>query len=158
MRNIFFLSLNLFLCLFAAAQELSYYLPDSLQYNPAIPKPKEIIYHNVGEYHITHDRLVNYMQALAKAAPDRIKLENIGFTYEGRPQILLIITSPKNHQNLDQIRQQHVQLTDPTKSATLNTEAMPIVLYIGHSIHGNEPSGANAALLSAYYLAAAQGK
>jgi hypothetical protein len=139
------------------AQELSYYLPDSVQYNPAIPKPKEIIYHNVGEWHVTHDRLVNYMQALAKAAPDRIKLENIGFTYEGRPQILLIITSPKNHQNLEQIRQQHVQLTDPSKSASLNTDAMPIVLYIGHSIHGNEPSGANASLLSAYYLAAAQG-
>ncbi|RYZ46120.1 MAG: hypothetical protein EOO14_24945, partial [Chitinophagaceae bacterium] len=53
----------------ATAQELSYYLPDSIQYNPAIPKPKDIIYHNVGEYHVTHDRLVGYMQALAKAAP-----------------------------------------------------------------------------------------
>ena len=157
MRKFFLLSffLTLYLCPFA--QELSYYLPDSVQYNPAVPKPKEVIYHNVGEYHVTHDRLVNYMQALAKAAPDRIKLQNIGVTYEGRPQILLIITSPKNHQNLEQIRQQHVQLTDPSKSAALNTAAMPIVLYIGHSIHGNEPSGANAALLSAYYLAAAQG-
>jgi murein tripeptide amidase MpaA len=35
---------------------------------------------------------------------------------------------------------------------------MPIVVYIGHSIHGNESSGANAALVSAYYLAAAQGR
>jgi len=140
------------------SQELSYYLPDSVQYNPAIPKPKEVIYHNVGEYHITHDRLVNYMQALAKAASDRIKLEHMGFSYEGRPQVLLLITSPKNHQNLEQIRQQHVQLTDPSKSASLNTDNMPIVLYIGHSIHGNEPSGANASLLSAYYLAAAQGR
>lgn len=158
MRKILLLSLILNLCLCLCAQELSYYLPDSVQYNPAIPKPKEIIYHNVGEYHITHDRLVNYMQALAKAAPDRIKLETIGFTYEGRPQVLLLITSPKNQQNLEQIRQQHVQLTDPSKSASLNTENMPVVLYIGHSIHGNEPSGANAALLSAYYLAAAQGR
>jgi hypothetical protein len=49
------------------AQELSYYLPDSLQYNPAIPKPKDIIYHQVGAYHLTHDRLVNSMQAIAKA-------------------------------------------------------------------------------------------
>jgi hypothetical protein len=35
---------------------------------------------------------------------------------------------------------------------------MPIVVWIGHSIHGNESSGANASLLTAYYLAAAQGK
>jgi hypothetical protein len=34
---------------------------------------------------------------------------------------------------------------------------MPVVVWIGHSIHGNEPSGSNASLLSAYYLAAAQG-
>ena len=30
-----------------------------------IPKPKDIIYHEVGEWHVTHDRLVNYMKAIA---------------------------------------------------------------------------------------------
>ncbi|TMI70695.1 MAG: zinc carboxypeptidase [Bacteroidetes bacterium] len=141
-----------------AGQDLKYYLPDSVSYNPAIPKPKDVIYHEVGEWHVTHDRLVNYMKALAAAAPDRIKLEIMGFTYESRPQLLLIITSPKNQQRLEEIRQQHIQLTDPAKSGSLNIDNMPIVVYIGHSIHGNESSGANAALLSAYYLAAAQGK
>src|SRR5688500_14881695 len=139
------------------AQELSYYLPDSVQYNAKIPKPKDVIYHSVGEWHVTHDRLVGYMQAIAKAAPERVKLHNMGFTYEGRPQLMLIITSPKNHQNLENIRQQHVQLTDPAKSSSLNIDNMPIVVWVGHSIHGNEPSGANSSLLSAYYLAAAQG-
>ena len=148
----------LFIFYSVPAQDLSYYLPDSVTYNPAIPKPKDIIYHEPGEWHVTHDRLVNYMQAIAKAAPDRVKLELMGFTYESRPQVLLIITSPQNHQRLEEIRQQHVQLCDPARSASLDIEHMPIVLYIGHSIHGNESSGANAALVSAYYLAAAQGK
>jgi hypothetical protein len=140
------------------AQDLKYYLPDSVSYNPAIPKPKDIIYHEVGEWHITHDRLVNYMKAIAAAAPDRVKLETMGFTYEGRPQVLLIITSPKNQQRLEEIRQQHVKLTDPSQSSSVNIDNMPIVVWIGHSIHGNESSGANASLLTAYYLAAAQGK
>ncbi len=140
------------------SQDLNDYLPDSVSYNPAIPKPKEVIYHEVGEWHITHDRLVNYMKAVAAAAPDRVKLVTMGLSYESRPQVLLIITSKKNHANLEQIRQQHVQLTDPAKSVSLNIENMPIVVYVGHSIHGNEPSGANASLLSAYYLAAAQGR
>lgn len=142
----------------ASSQELNYYLPDSVTYNTSIPKPKDIIYHEVGEWHITHDRLVNYMKAVAAAAPERIKLETIGFTYESRPQLLLIITSPKNHQRLEEIRQQHIKLADPTQSASVNIDNMPIVVWIGHSIHGNEPSGSNASLLSAYYLAAAQGK
>ena len=140
------------------AQDLKYYLPDSVSYNPAIPKPKDIIYHEVGEWHVTHDRSVNYMRAVAAAAPDRIKLETMGLTYESRPQVLLIITSAKNHQRLEEIRQQHIKLSDPEKSTSVNIDDMPIVVWIGHSIHGNEPSGANAALVSAYYLAAAQGK
>lgn len=139
------------------AQDLNYYLPQQVTYNPSVPKPKEIIHHEVGEWHVSHDRLVNYMQAIAKAAPDRVKLETIGFSYEARPQVLLIITSPKNQQRLEEIRQQHLLLSDPTKSANLNINDMPIVVYIGHSIHGNESSGANAGLLAAYYLAAAQG-
>ncbi|MFM8913194.1 MAG: M14 family metallopeptidase, partial [Flammeovirgaceae bacterium] len=53
-------------------------------------------------------------------------------------------------------RTQHVQLTDPSKSASLDIKNMPAVFYMGHSIHGNEASGANASLVSAYYLAAAQ--
>ncbi|MGQ0738310.1 MAG: M14 metallopeptidase family protein [Bacteroidota bacterium] len=140
------------------AQDLKYYLPDSVTYNPSIPTPKEIIYHEVGEWHITHDRLVSYMKAVAAAAPERIKPETMGFSYEGRPQLLLIITSPKNQQRLEELRQQHVKLTDPSQSSSPDVDNMPIVVWIGHSIHGNEPSGANAALLSAYYLAAAQGR
>ena len=158
MRRIFFCAIIFLTALQTSAQDLSYYLPDDVTYNPAIPKPKDIIYHEVGEWHVTHDRLVNYMKAIAAAAPDRVKLETMGFTYEDRPQLLLIITSPKNQLRLEEIRQQHLLLSDPSKSASVNIEHMPIVVWIGHSIHGNEPSGANAALLSAYYLAAAQGQ
>src|SRR6478672_4632250 len=116
MRKLLFAFFSLFIFHFSiSAQDLKYYLPDSVTYNPSIPKPKDIIYHEVGEWHITHDRLVNYMKAIAAAAPDRVKLQVMGQTYEGRPQVLLIITSPKNHQHLEEIRQQHVQLTDPSK-------------------------------------------
>jgi hypothetical protein len=142
---------------FVQAQvDLSYYLPDHVKFNPAIPTPKAIIGHEVGEWHITHDRLVKYMEVLDQAS-DRISIEISGYTHEARPVILLTITSPQNHQNLESIRKQHVQLTDAQTSGQLNTQTMPVVFYIGHSIHGNEPSGSNAALLTAYYLAAAQG-
>ncbi len=157
MKKLFFFSVGLLMALAAGSQDLGYYLPDSVRYNPAIPKPKDIIYHEVGEYHVTHDRLVNYMKALAAAAPDRIRLETMGFTYELRPQVLLIITSPSNHKRLEEIRRQHLLLSDPARSASVNIDQMPVVVWIGHSIHGNEQSGTNASLVSAYYLAAAQG-
>ena len=152
--------LRLLFCLLSFpvwSQDLPYYLPAGVTYDPAVPKPADVIYHEVGAWHITHDRLVMYMQILSKAVPQRIQLVDMGRTYEDRPQVLLVITSPRNHARLEQIRSQHVQLTDPAGSAPLNIREMPAVVWIGHSIHGNEPSGANASLLTAYHLAAAQG-
>lgn len=139
------------------AQDLTYYLPKNVSYSKNVPTPRAIIHHEVGEWHVTHDRLVNYMQAIAGAAPQRVKLQTMGFSYEQRPQTLLIISSPKNIANIENIKQQHLLLSDPARSAAVNIEEMPIIVYIGHSIHGNEPSGSNASLLTAYYLAAAEG-
>ncbi|AXT20638.1 zinc carboxypeptidase [Flavobacteriaceae bacterium AU392] len=133
--------------------DLSYYLPQNTTYNQSIPTPESIIGHQVGEWHVTHDKLMQYAYALANAS-DRITIENRGKTFEGRPILLMTITSPKNHQNLDAIREAHINATE---SNTANTANRPIIVYQGFSIHGNEPSGANAGLLAAYYLAAAQG-
>ena len=133
--------------------DLSYYLPQGISYNKNIPTPESVIGHQVGEWHVTHDKLVQYMYALAKAS-DRISIENRGKTFEGRPLLLLTITAPKNHQDIDAIRKNHINATE---SNTTNTANRPIVVYQGFSIHGNEPSGSNAALLAAYYLAAAEG-
>ncbi len=135
--------------------DLSYYLPQGVTYDPNIPTPESVIGHEVGEWHVTHDKLMFYMQTLADAS-DRITIENRGETFEGRPLLLLTITSPKNHANIDTIRAEHQKLTDEGTS-NLNVAEMPLIVYQGFSIHGNEPSGANAGLAYAYYLAAAQG-
>ncbi|WP_438976552.1 M14 family zinc carboxypeptidase [Polaribacter sp.] len=146
-KIVFFLFL---VCFTMSAQkvDLSYYLPNE-RYNSEIPTPKEIIGHEVGEWHVTHDKLVMYMRALAKAS-DRITIEERGKTYEDRPLLLLTITSPNNHKNLEEIRKKHIDATNDTSVSTDN----PVVVYQGFSIHGNEPSGSNAALAVAYYLAA----
>jgi hypothetical protein len=144
----------LFISISISAQEvdLSYYLPNDVTYNKNIPTPKDIIGHEVGEWHVTHDKLVEYMKALA-ASSDRISIENRGTTYEGRPLLLLTITSPENHKNIESIRQKHIDATD---DPSVDISKNPIVVYQGFSIHGNEPSGSNAALAVAYYLAAAE--
>jgi Zinc carboxypeptidase len=154
MRKLLFILL--FPALQAGAQELSYYLPTDVRYNPAIPTPEQVVGHHVGEWHVTHDRLLQYMRAIDQAS-DRITLTETGQTYEGRKQVVLTVTSPSNHARIEQIRQEHLQLSDPDKSGAVKTADMPAVVWIGCSIHGNEPSGANASLLAAYYLAAAEG-
>ena len=149
------LLLVLFISISVTAQkvDLSYYLPQDVTYNQDIPTPASVIGHEVGEWHITHDKLVSYMKVLA-ASSDRITLEDRGKTYEDRPLLLLTITTAKNQQRIESIRETHIAATDTN---TVQVDQNPIVVYQGFSIHGNEPSGSNAALALAYYLAAAEG-
>ncbi|WP_299555254.1 M14 family metallopeptidase [Seonamhaeicola sp.] len=135
--------------------DLSYHLPQNITYDLSIPTPESVIGHKIGAWHITHDKLVEYMKAVSEAS-DRITIEDRGKTFEGRPLLLLTVTAPENHENIDAIRSDHLKLMKPD-SGSLDLESMPAVVYQGFSIHGNEPSGANASLLLAYYLAAAQG-
>ena len=72
---------------------LDYYLDSDHPYNKNIPQPKELLGFEVGTWHVSHDKLVNYMYRLAESS-DRIHIENRGRTYEDRPILLLTITSP----------------------------------------------------------------
>jgi hypothetical protein len=134
---------------------LDYYLPEDETYDPAIPTPKSVIGHEVGEWHVTHDKLIGYMRAVAEAS-DRITIDEHAKTYEDRPVVLLTVTSPQNQANIDQIRENQKALADPDRSGNLDVSEMPVVIYLGYSIHGNEPSGSNASMVMAYHLAAAQ--
>ena len=135
--------------------DLDYYLPKNITYDSSIPKPADIIGHEIGAWHVTHDKLIFYLQALAEKS-DRISMEHRGKTFEDRPLPLLTITSSRNHQDIERLRSEHMALTEQG-SERMNTDTMPVVVYQGFSIHGNESSGSNAALAYAYHLAAAQG-
>jgi hypothetical protein len=134
--------------------DLNYYLDSTHPYNSEIPTPKELLGYEVGTWHVSHDQLVSYMYRLANAS-DRISIENRGSTYEDRPILLLTITSPKNHENIESIRENHIRLTEKGNK-TIGLSEQPLIVYQGFSIHGNEPSGANAGLLAAYHLAASE--
>ena len=140
----------------AQKQALTYFLPE-IEYDKSVPTPESVLGYQIGEWHLSHDQQYMYMRMLADASP-RIQLVEHARTYENRPLIHLIITSEENHKNLDQIMADHQALSDPSASGYKDVSKMPIVLYQGFSIHGNEASGGNAAPLVAYYLAAGKGK
>ena len=123
------------------------YLPANTLYDPAITTPTQSLGAEVGDWHVRHDQLVHYMRTLA-AQSQRVSLIETGRTHENRPLLLLAFTSPANQAKLTQLQQQHLtQRSAPEPHA-------PLVIWMGYSVHGNESSGSNAALLIAYYLAA----
>ena len=155
MRRIFYLLFLLSTNVFSQENlDLSYYFGDELKnFDSKIPKPSSFLLgeNEVGSSHVSHDRLIQYMYALANSSP-RISIENRGKTYEGRPLILLTISSEENLNKIEEIRKNHLSyLNGDGKEQAYKR---PVIIYQGYSIHGNEPSGSNAALLYAYYLAA----
>jgi len=119
------------------------YLPSGADLDPAVPTPESVLGWEVGDWHVSHDRLVQYMQALA-ASSDRVSIKTIGFTHEQRPLLQLAISTAENQQRLDTLRQQHLGGDGP------------LVVMLAYSVHGNEPSGSNSSMLAAYYLAASR--
>ena len=140
------------------AAPLASYLPSAVDYDPSVPTPDDVLGYGVGTWHIRPDQVIDYMRRVA-ATSDRVTIEEQGRTHGDRLQILLTITSPDHHGRIEEIRREHVALTDPTQPAPSDAEleGMPVVVWLGFSIHGNEPSGVNASLLTAYHLAAARG-
>ncbi|NNF52722.1 MAG: zinc carboxypeptidase [Gammaproteobacteria bacterium] len=128
---------------------LEWYLGNAVSYAEEVPKPASVIGHEVGEWHVSHDRLVQYFKALAKAS-ERVSLQSTGRTYEGRELMLVAISSKENIARLEEIRAQHME-----RVAGNLDSAGPTVVALGYSVHGNEASGSNASMLVAYHLAAA---
>ncbi|WP_434800253.1 M14 family metallopeptidase [Alteromonas stellipolaris] len=129
------------------------YLPTDVTYNPDIPTPESVLGANIGQWHVRHDQLTHYMRVLADHS-DRISLEVTGRTHENRELLLLTITAPSNRPNIESMRTAHINAMNSGIKVTADA---PLIFYMGYSIHGNEPSGSNAALALAYYLAAGQG-
>src|SRR6187402_2053926 len=67
-----------------------------------IPSPKQHFGFNIGDdYQLaTYTQTEAYFRKLA-AASDRVRLVEIGKSEEGRTQLMLIVSSPKNMRQLD---------------------------------------------------------
>lgn len=145
--------MNLFIYSHSMAQN-DYYFPDEGPFDPAIPSPEEFLGYEIGSHHTRYDRIVSYFQELSELS-DRVTYQQIGQTVGHRPTIVLTVTSPENHENLESIRRNHLAISDPDNPVT-DFSDQPIVVYLGYGVHGNETSSSEAALLTAYYLTASQ--
>lgn len=144
--------LLMMLMLSQATAQSDYFFPEGSRFDPNIPTPEEYLGYPVGTLHTRHDAIVGYMKELASKS-DRAKFEIIGETYEHRKLVVLTVSAPKNIENLESIRKDHLQLVDPDKHIGDYADHKSVVL-LGYNVHGNEPSSSEAALLAAYYYVA----
>jgi Zinc carboxypeptidase. len=117
-----------------------------------VKSPDEFLGYRIGSRYTPHFNLVNYCRHVAETAPHMVKLEQYGITNEGRPLLLLYISTPENMQRLDAIRLNNLRLAGITRDRMAPNEKGPAIVWLSYNVHGNEPSSSEAAMLTLYEL------
>jgi len=127
-------------------------------YRAAVPRPESILGYEVGEMNTQYAAQERVLLAIAGAARDRVRVEEIGVTAERRPMRIFIVSSPENIARLDAIRADLDRIADPRGASRTELDAAaartPAVVWISESVHGNESPGFETAMQTLYQLAA----
>ena len=150
--------LALFPLLLCAQAKFEYW--PGATYDPAVPAQKKVLGYDPGEHISSHAQIVRYMEALAAACPNRMKLWDYGKTWESRRLIYAAIGSEANIQRLGEIRDNIHKLADPRRTSDADARriraSLPAVVWLAYGVHGNEISSPDAALMLAYHLLASR--
>ncbi|MEM7689636.1 MAG: M14 metallopeptidase family protein [Pseudomonadota bacterium] len=122
-------------------------------FDPAIPTATDTLGYAPGTNITSPVEMLDYLEALARSAPDRMRIVKYGETWEGRPLHYAVITSAANMANLDAVK---ADMANIAAGRASNGSALPVT-WLTYSVHGNEISSTDAALTMAYHLLAAQG-
>jgi len=121
-----------------------------------ITTPKEALGHELGEDYFlaSYSQLETYWKTLA-AQSDRAKLVEIGKTAEGRPQYMMIVSSPENMKHLDRYRDiaarlAHADGLTPDEAHGLARDGKAVV-WIDGGLHASEVEPAQALMLAVYH-------
>src|SRR5689334_13477153 len=141
--------------LFAAAALLVLQAGAAQAQGGHITTPKEALGHELGEDYFlaSYSQLESYWKTLASQS-DRAKLVEIGKTAEGRPQYMMIVSSPENMRQLDKYRDISRRLAKaegltPDQAHALAKEGKTVV-WIDGGLHAAEVEPAQALMLAVY--------
>ena len=135
-------------------EKMDYFLPNNVTYNQSIPTPEQFFGQQIGEWHLTHAQIINYMEEIAKVS-DRAIIQEYARSWENRPLVQVIFTSEKNQDNLTALKELHTKHAAPEEN--ISSKDVPLIVSLTYGVHGNESSAHNSSVLTAYYLAAAEG-
>jgi hypothetical protein len=129
--------------------------------DPTVPDGRDVLGHAIGEDIALSADIRRYFEALVAARPAQVKLTDYGRSWEGRALYHVTIASPENLARLEAIRAAMQRLADPrglnaTEAERLIAET-PAIVWLGYSVHGNEPGTSEAAMLTAWHLLASRG-
>lgn len=128
-------------------------------YDASVKTPEQLLGFKPGMRPAFHQELERCL--LDWQSSPRMTLHEYARSHEQRALYYAVITSPENHRRLERIRSAIGKLADPRK---LDNDAQaqriirdtPAVAWLAYSIHGDETSGADAAVVVVHHLLASR--
>ncbi len=129
------------------------YFAIAFQVHAQVPSPENFLGYKVGTKYTPYYKILSYVYAVEKAAPQMVKVEKYGETYEGRDLVVVYVTQPENMQRLEEIRTNNLKLANIINDGkNVNISSAPALVWLSYNVHGNEPSSSEAAMLTLYAL------
>ena len=129
----------------------------SSTYINSIDHPNNFLDFNYGDRVANPSQISDAILNWSKQS-NKIKVVEYAKSHENRPLYAVFISSSENINNLEQIKENISQLSDARKindrKANTIIDSLPAIAWMAYSIHGNETSGADAALGIIYHLIA----
>jgi len=130
-----------------------------LRVDERVPTPESVIGHELGERFTRHHEIVDYFEALDESS-DHVVVSRYGESHQGRPLLTATIGSRENLARLEEILAANRELTDPRGTSEARAreiiDSNPAIVWLSFGVHGNEASVGEAAMATAYALAAGQ--
>lgn len=115
-----------------------------------LQSPDTFLGYRLGERFTPHHRVVDYFRHAAAQVPAQMKLIEYGSSYEGRPLIAAVISSPSNMSRLEEIRLNNLRLAGLAEGS--GKIDAPAIVWMSYNIHGNEAVSTEAVMLTLYEL------
>ena len=126
-------------------------------YSSNIDRPINYLGFEVGERVASPLQISNAIIGWSKQS-NRMIVKEYGKTHEGRPLYAVFISSPSNLTKLDEIKENVNLLADGLNTSANKARSiikdLPAIAWMAYSIHGNETSGADAAIAAIYHFIA----
>ncbi len=114
-----------------------------------LQSPDEFLGYTLGDRWTLHHQVLSYVKHVAEES-EYVTIHHYGETNQHRELVYLIVTSPENHENIEEIRLNNLRLTGLEDGDI--TENKKGIVWLSYNIHGNETSSSEAAMRTLHEL------
>lgn len=114
-----------------------------------VQSPDQFLGYTLGDRFTRHHRMVDYFNHVATQAGN-VKVAAYGETYEHRPLIYAIISSPENFSSLEQIRTDNLKRAGAMAGSPSGPKVA--IVWLSYNVHGNEANSMEASMKTLYEL------